>query len=66
MKYRITIDSFLDKTDTVSRDQIKNFIVALRDKMQRMSNMETSSIVIQECYHDEGKPCVVLYQWQKA
>ena len=66
MKYRITIDSFLDSADTVTRDQVKNFIIALQIKMQRMSAMETSSIVIQECYHDEGKACVELYKWEKA
>lgn len=66
MKYGIRVTAFIEPTDTVTRDQIKNLLIALKDRMQRMSAFETSSIVVEECYHDEGKPCVVLYKWEKA
>ena len=65
MKYRIRLDAIIEPTDTVTRDQIKNLLIALKDRMQRMSAFETSSIVVQECYHDEGLPCKVLYRWVK-
>ena len=68
MKYRIRLDAFIEPTDTVTRDQIRTLLVNLRDKMQRMSAIETSSIEVQECYHDQNPslPCVVLYKWEKA
>ena len=68
MKYRVRLDCILDITDTATRDAMKTYLVNLRDKMQRMGDLETSSIVVEQCYHDESppKPCVILYQWTKA
>ena len=67
MKYRIRLDAIIEPTDTVTRDAIKTFLVNLRDKMQRANAFETSSIMVQECYHDEQppKPCVILYKWER-
>ena len=67
MKYRIRVDAILDATDTATRDAMKTYLVALRDKMQRIGDIETSSIVVEQCYHDENppKPCVILYKWEK-
>ena len=61
MKYRIRLDAIIEPTDTVTRDQIKNLLIALKDRMQRMSAFETSSIAVEQCYHDENppKPCQV-------
>lgn len=66
--FRITIDAFVDIDDTATRDKIRNGIVALRDKMQRANEFETSRIEVHKCYHDEipPKPCEILYEWEKA
>ena len=67
MKYRIRLDAIIEPTDTVTRDAMKTFLVNLRDKMQRANAFETSSIVIEQCGHDQNPPvpCVELYRWTK-
>lgn len=67
MKYRIRLDGILDAADTITRDQIKNVLVNLKDKMKKINALETSSIIVEECHHDESppQPCKPLYKWQK-
>ncbi|KKM64347.1 hypothetical protein LCGC14_1502320 [marine sediment metagenome] len=67
-KIRIRIDAILDINDTTTRDKIVNGLKALKDKMQRANAFETSSIVVERCYHDETptKPCEILATWEKA
>ena len=66
-KYRVRIDAILDITDTTTRDQIKTFMVNLKDKLQRANAFETSSIIVEQCYHDENppQPCTILFKWEK-
>ena len=66
MKYRVRIDAVVN--DTATRDKIKDGIMALQGKLQRINTFETSSIVVEECHHDESppQPCIELYRWQKA
>ena len=68
MKYRVRLDAALDVTDALTRDQIREFLTSVRNKMQRVNSFETSSIVVEECHHDESppRPCVELYRWEKA
>ncbi len=66
--FRIRIDAFVDITDTATRDQIKNGIVALQSKLKRANAVETSRIEVHKCFHDEvpPKPCEVIYEWEKT
>lgn len=60
-KIRITADLYLDTADTVTRDQIKTSLLALKTKFQNinigLSNEEKSTVTWHICRHDEGKPC---------
>ena len=66
-KYRVRIDAILDITDTTTRDKIRDGIVALQGKLQRANAFETSSIIVEHCYHDENppQPCIILFKWEK-
>jgi len=67
MRIRFQLDLFLDATDTLSQDKIKTVFDALKSRLLRASAVETSSITIQKCYHDETppKPCETVYSWSK-
>lgn len=67
-KIRIRIDAILDINDTATRDKIVDGLQALKSKMQRANEFETSTITVEKCYHDEvpTKPCEVLASWEKA
>ena len=67
MKVRIRIDAILNPTDTATRDKIVTALEALKTKMQRANAFETSSIMVERCYHDETppKPCEVIQRWEK-
>lgn len=64
---KITITALLDLNDNSTRDKIKDGVVALRNKMKKANAIETSSIKVEICHHDENppKPCEVLYEWKK-
>lgn len=65
MKIRIRIDAIFDPIDTTHIDDLRNKVVALRDFMGRITPFETSSITVENCRHDEGGQCEILYQWEK-
>lgn len=65
MKIRIRIDAVFDPTDTISIDQLKNGIIALQSKLKRVNTVETSTITVEKCYHDEGGSCEQIYSWAK-
>ncbi len=60
-KIRITVDLFLDVTDTVTRDQIKTQLLAIKTRLRNinigLSNEEKSTVSYHICRHDEGLPC---------
>ncbi len=69
MKYRITIDVFIDPDDLETVKNIRKALVALRHRFRTirkgLPGVEYSRIVIHRCYHDEepSKPCEVIYEW---
>ena len=65
MQYRVRIDAAFDSgTDA---DKLKAGIIALQGKLKRINAVETSTIMVEKCFHDEipPKPCEILYQWTK-
>lgn len=67
MKYRVRIDASFEIADQATATGLRNAVMALQAKMVRVNALETSSILAEECHHDENppKPCVQLYKWEK-
>jgi|TARA_Y100000310_G_scaffold328372_1_gene396412 hypothetical protein len=66
-KIRVRIDAILDTDDGRTKDKLVDGLEVLKSKMKRANAVETSSIVVERCYHDEtpSKPCEVLSSWEK-
>ena len=65
MLIRVRIDAAFDPTDTVSIDALRNGIIALQNKLKRVTAVETSTITVEKCRHDEGGMCEQIYSWSK-
>ena len=66
MRIRIRIDAILDPTDKDTKDKILKTLEKVKGRLKRANEFETSSIVVEECYHDETpvKPCRVIFEWK--
>ena len=72
MKLRIRADLILDSKDTITKNQILDFLEGIKPKLKGINTTVTSNgepevsrIDVEECRHDEGKPCTRLSLWQK-
>ena len=65
MKYRIRCDLIIDPANTATRDQVLAALNKVKSKLQRITEFETSHIDVEECRHDEGKPCTRISLWEK-
>ena len=67
MKLRADICIVIDPTDTLTSTAMVTFFNNLKPKLLRLNLQETSSIVVQKCYHDEvpTKPCELILEWYK-
>ena len=67
MKLRIRADLILEVTDSVTVADIRDRLIAIRGKLQKISIDESSFLTVEECNHDEvpPQPCVILYSWRK-
>ena len=69
MKYRITIDIFIDPKHRHIIAAVIKFMKFLTKYCETINrgkiNEVRSRIVIHECYHDESppKPCRIIYEW---
>ena len=67
MKIRIRVDAILDPKDENIKDEALKILERVKHRFQRLNEFETSSIVVEECYHDESppKPCRVVFEWRR-
>ena len=67
MFLRIRVDAILDPKDEDIKGEILKALGKVKHRFQRLNEFETSSIVVEECYHDEApvKPCKVVFEWRK-
>lgn len=67
MKYKVRAILIIDPTETVTINQIKDFLVANKVKFLKVNENMISSISVEKCYHDQipSLPCEVIFNWQK-
>jgi len=67
MKYRVKLDLILDSNKGDLANTIYNTLLTELKSYATVikATEEHSYIQLEECYHDEGKPCVILKQTTK-
>lgn len=67
MKIRVRIVASFEVADQATAVGLRNTVMTLQSKMVRVNALETSSIMVEECHHDETppQPCVELFRWEK-
>lgn len=67
MKLRLRGDFILNPTDPLNQT-IKDFLVANQSHFLKIDDMNTSSIIVEKCYHDEIpiKPCEKIFEWKQT
>ncbi len=67
MKLRLRADLILDPTDPVV-NTIKDFLITNKNHFLKISNQETSRVIVEKCHHDETppQPCEQIFKWEQT
>ena len=65
MKFRVHAVLLIDSTETVTLEAIKTQLLALKDKLRKISFDDNSFVTVEKCYHDEGRGCETILSWKK-